>query len=255
MLVFRTCSSRSLSKIPFTDKAAQAAAQAAQNTALQAQSQPQPVAVTVPQMTGEQALQLLQRLGLAGLLESQNGSLPTSGSDLSSSNNFGRGGYDHEEKPRFMSGMMEPRQNRLQKESNFSPFSPDPNLYDTADLVPRNYAPGSGFGSFNVQETKVIGDNGKISPPSVLRPPNGIQRFGNSYLDDSRRYEPISRPTSGTPTGLESKQYDPISDLNGTLASLDLDQSTWKSSGGNHYDAFAQYRATGSPTNRTTPSP
>ena len=255
MFVSRRDPSSIRTKFPFADKAAQAAAQAAQNTAFQAQVQPQRIPAAIPQMTAEQALQLLQRLGLTGLLENQQNPSPQSAeprpSELTASSTFG--GFELE-KPRFMSGMMEPRQNRSQKESNFSPFSPDPNMYEKADLIPRHYAPGSGFGTLQTHESmKALGDGSNVSPGSSLSQ-NGLQRFGGSYFTDVRRREPVSRPHSGTPTGL-NKDYDPMSDLNGTLASLDLDQSTWRTPGDAHNEAFPQYRTTASPPKRISPSP
>lgn len=237
----------------FADKAAQAAAQAAQSTALQAHIQPQIPAAAVPQMTADQALQLLQRLGLTGLLENQqNPGLQSSeshSSDLSSTSTFS-GGYE-QGNPRFTSGMMEPRQNRSQKDSNFSPFSPDPNMYEKVDLIPRNYAPGASFGGLHAHEPRII-DGGNISPSSSM--PNGMHRFGSGYLAETRRREPISRPNSGTPTGLD-KVYDPMADLNGTLASLDLDQSTWRTSRDDHYESFPQYRTAASPPKHSSASP
>lgn len=234
-------------------KAAQAAAQAAQSTALQAHIQPQIPAAAVPQMTADQALQLLQRLGLTGLLENQqNPGLQSSeshSSDLSSTSTFS-GGYE-QGNPRFTSGMMEPRQNRSQKDSNFSPFSPDPNMYEKVDLIPRNYAPGASFGGLHAHEPRII-DGGNISPSSSM--PNGMHRFGSGYLAETRRREPISRPNSGTPTGLD-KVYDPMADLNGTLASLDLDQSTWRTSRDDHYESFPQYRTAASPPKHSSASP
>lgn len=251
-------------------KAAQAAAQAAQSSALQAQFQQQQVAptpVAQPQISPEQAIQLLQRLGLGGILEGQGIAIPEVRSSEHSTNSFGdgntSGGFDRDEKPRYTSGMMEPRQNRLQKESNFSPFSPDPNLYEKFQTHPhsRSY---SGFGSspLHSNDSKAVGGpngNSEKTSTTSLRPTLISQRFGSSYLDESRRQEaPISRPKSGTPPNgngqavqQDRKEHNAISDFNGTLASLDLDsQAMWKSSGG---DVYTQYKTATS--NDGTPSP
>jgi hypothetical protein len=152
-------------------------------------------------------------------------------------------------------GLTAHRQNRSQTLSSFSPFSPDPNLYlvDGSKPAPvatfsrsdlphpsRSYAPG--FGPLS-QEHKA-GSNGKISPTST-RPPSR-SRYG-PYLDSSLpafqskqtsgdSEGSLSRPSSGSATrgastrGFEGTEQDPIHDLNGTLASLDLDQtlSPWK---------------------------
>jgi hypothetical protein len=216
-------------------------------------------------MSPEQAIQLLQRLGLAGVLDGHSNAVPeTRSNEHSTNNSFGEGnasgGFDRDEKPRFMSGMMEPRQNRLQKESNFSPFSPDPNLYEKNEKHLRNY-PSFGPSPLHSQDSKVVGGPNGNSEKSSLRPPSSSQRFGSSYFDESRRPEaPISRPNSGTPSNgnaqHDGKEHDAISDFNGTLASLDLDSQTmWKSSGGDSYiaDVYAQYKTATS--NGGTPSP
>jgi len=156
----------------------------------------------------------------------------------------------------------------LQKESKFSPFSPDPNLYEKNETLPHSSGTYSTFGSspLHTHGSKVVGgpngNNEKISPTS-LRPPVVSQRFG-SYFNESRRQEaPISRPKSGTPPNGSShtaqqngKEHEVMSDFNGTLASLDLDSQTmWKSSSGDNYAAnvYAQYKAATS--NGGTPSP
>ena len=246
---------------PLVDKAAQAAAQAAQSSALQAQLQPQaaPLPVAQPQMSSEQAVQLLQRLGLAGMLDAQSNAVPEARSNAT-------GGFDRDEQPRFMSGMMEPRQNRLQKESNFSPFSPDPNLYEKHErFLPSKHYPGFSPSPLHSHDSKVVGGpngNGEKISPTSYRPPSASQRFGSSYLDESRRHEVhISRPNSGTPSNgnghaAQHDGKDCISDFNGTLASLDLDsQAMWKSSNGDNYtaDVYAQYKTATS--NSGTPSP
>lgn len=225
----------------FLDKAAQAAAQAAQTTAFQAQLQSRAAPITNPQLTTEQAMQLLQNLGLAGMLDNKGNKSP----EQPSANNFDEAhavGFERDEKSRFTSGMMEPRQNRLQKESTFSPFSPDPNLFsgEKQEPLPHHRSYPTGFDS-----------------ATTLRPTFANQRYGTSYLDESpRRTEAaISRPSSnsGSNTGsalsatkltrCDSKEREAVSDLSGTFANLDIEhQAAWKSHGANplHAPAFEQ---------------
>lgn len=247
------------------DKAAQAAAQAAQTSALQAQLQ-QPVQAT-SQLTSEEALQLIQRLALAGVLDSKGNIIRDTRSNEQSTNNslgeVSSNGYEPEEKSKFIPGMMELRQNRLQKESKFSPFSPDPNLFsgeknDLPHQTSRNYTSAFVPSQLHMHDSKAVaGFNG--SNDKVSRLPNVSQRFGSLYLDDpGRRQEaPISRPNSGTPSNgqapqQEDKEHEAIQDVNGTLANLDLDsQATWKPLAG---DSFTQYRSSSSP-HGSSPSP
>lgn len=247
-------------------KAAQAAAQAAQTTALQAQAQaPTPPAITA-QMTSEQAILLLQRLAMAGVLDSQ-GNVVSSAHNIgqSTSNIYGEGNgaaAERDEKSKFMSGMMELRQNRLQKESNFSPFSPDPNL-TSGERNPspphssRRHSPG--FDGSRLQESKAVGvPNGSMDNVSSIaaRPSTiGLQRYGSNYTDESsgRHDAPVSRPNSGS-RHVGVKDHDGMHDLNGTLASLDLNpQSLWKTSA--IADSFPRYQSTGYNTQGSTPSP
>ena len=184
-------------------------------------------------------------------------------------------------------GLTRLRQNRAQTLSSFSPFSPDPNLYSTdksrkdsapivrPELLPhpsKSYAPGFAPSS---QDMKVVGNsNGKVSPPSV-RPPS-TTRYG-LYLDgsapafqmnkaSSHSEAPVSRPSSGQTTtsgrgsrGYENTEHDFIQDLNGTLASLDLDQTNeaWRSPSG-HSDVEVRQpfkMSTTTTSNGRTPSP
>jgi hypothetical protein len=165
--------------------------------------------------------------------------------------------------------MMAIRQNRSQTLSTFSPFSPDPNLFAAVDKPRRESVPfgrqellthpakcySPGFAP-SLHDPKVVGSsNGKISPPSGGRPNSGSHGRYGTFLDGSaapfqmgRVDGPISRPSSGqTATsasvssgrgaggagagGYESGEHEMIQDLNGTLASLDLDQThePWKS--------------------------
>ncbi|OJA19361.1 hypothetical protein AZE42_00405 [Rhizopogon vesiculosus] len=244
-------------------KAAQAAAQAAQAAALQAQFQAQMATAQsqVPQMTPEQAIQLLQRLGMTGV----------GGSEASNRNYVDAAkssGYS-EDKLRSLimnqplsdgqlpydvypaaSGSRPPsnlssveHHNRSHLTSSFSPFSPDPNMYmrrgsDSYDLLPHSTNHGSRFD--NIMEFKAAAADSNERPIPPARTSNGPQRYG-PFMDGTARsfegsrpitrQEPISRPNSSeTSSQGRSSQYDgqeehdPIHDLNGTLASLDLDQ-------------------------------
>jgi hypothetical protein len=133
------------------DKATQAPARAAQSSALQTQFPPPaaPSPVARPQMSPEQAIKLLQRLGLAGLLEGKIAAAPeVRSNEISMNNSFGdgnaSGGFDRDEKSR---SPMERPQDRLQKESNFLLFSPDPNLYEKNGTLPLPSRTYPDFGS------------------------------------------------------------------------------------------------------------
>ncbi|KIM36104.1 hypothetical protein M413DRAFT_428016 [Hebeloma cylindrosporum] len=146
-------------------------------------------------------------------------------------------------------GTFVPRPEMHRAQSNFSPFSPDPNnLYMSSESARRDSAysrletlphPSKAYapGFFPSQDLKVNTANGRVSPASA-RPASG-NRFGFAENSDppaplnrapGRAEAPISRPPSGqmAPSGGEGIESDPIHDLNGTLASLDLDRP-WKS--------------------------
>ncbi|KAH7916804.1 hypothetical protein BJ138DRAFT_1131782 [Hygrophoropsis aurantiaca] len=137
-------------------KAAQAAAQAAQAVALQTQFQSHPVGPAISQMSPEQALQILQKLGVANSTSQRsNGSdSPNSGpqteDNASTAEEKLRSFFSHHSLPDGLnsqqlfdlySGVMATRPNsssipaeRLQRGPavSFSPFSPDPaaaNIY------------------------------------------------------------------------------------------------------------------------------
>ncbi|KAH9482215.1 putative RNA-binding protein C23E6.01c [Psilocybe cubensis] len=245
-------------------KAAQAAAQAAQTAALQSHfnsiALPAPLPHAVNTLTQDQALEILQKFSAQGYY---NGGGPSSSYEVSEIENalltFGAREEKKEEAPapsastsNFTSASR-PEVTRAQ--SSFSPFSPDPNnLYMTSGTTRREspysrvetlphpskaYAPG--FLSLQPPELKVnVANNGssseKVSPTSA-RPSSGA-RYTGSFSGDSephtslnrapgRTEAPISRPSSGQ-MSVPAADADPIQDLNGTLASLDLDRS-WKS--------------------------
>ena len=137
-------------------------------------------------------------------------------------------------------------------QSTFSPFSPDPNTFmpemkqresfSRSEMLPhpsKAYAPG-----FLPLQTQDPTDNNagtdataKTSPTSTR--PASVARY-HSYLDGSgpfavgrgpgRSEMPISRPPSGQMTSngsrveCEVQEFDVMHDLNGTLASLELDR-------------------------------
>ncbi|KAG0709912.1 hypothetical protein DFH29DRAFT_21165 [Suillus ampliporus] len=248
-------------------KAAQAAAQAAQAAALQAQFQAQMASAQgqapQSQMTPEQAIQLLQRLSLTGQGQSSGGS---DGSNRNYGDSAKGSGYS-EEKLRSLimnqplsdgqlpydaypgasgsrppSNMSSVEHHRAHLMSSFSPFSPDPNMYtrrgsDSYDLLPHSMGHGSRFDS--IMEFKAATANSNERPVPPVRTPSGSQRYAPFEGGRCLRQEPISRPGSGqTSSQGRSSQYDgqeehdPIHDLNGTLASLDLDQHhLWRSQG------------------------
>ncbi|KAH7931339.1 hypothetical protein BV22DRAFT_1053255 [Leucogyrophana mollusca] len=269
-------------------KAAQAAAQAAQAVALQTQFQPRPVAPTVSQMSPEQALQILQTLGVGNFTgQRSNGSDSPSGGVQAD----GNGATEEKLRSLFMnqslpdglnsqqlfdlySGAMaaRPHSNASPADQHqgvpptipsFSPFSPDPastNVYGPDRRRGSDGFPQSDFLSnqnksyasrYEPYSLDAKASNGTSSdrPAAPARTPSGSQRYG-AFLDSSvrsfeasrapARREPISRPDSGqTSSHGRSSQYDPleehdpIHDLNGTLASLDLDHhSPWRSSAG-----------------------
>jgi len=135
-------------------------------------------------------------------------------------------------------------------QSTFSPFSPDPNTlvqetkqresFSRSETLPhpsKAYAPGF----FPLQTQDSIDNNGGLSAIAKTSPtstrPASATRY-NSYLDGSspfavgrgRSEMPISRPPSGQTTSnggrveCEAQEFDAMHDLNGTLASLELDR-------------------------------
>ncbi|KAG2155073.1 uncharacterized protein EDB93DRAFT_1248026 [Suillus bovinus] len=247
-------------------KAAQAAAQAAQAAALQAQFQAQMAStqgqVAQSQMTPEQAIQLLQRLGLSGQGQSGGGSDASNyyidaakGSGYSeeklrslimnqplSDSQLPYDVYSGGSGPRPPSNMSSVEHHRSHLTSTFSPFSPDPNMYtrrgsDSYDLLPHSMNHASRYDS--IMEFKAAASHSNERPVPPVRTPSGSQRYA-PFLDGSAkafeagrcmtRQEPISRPNSsqtssqGRSSQYDVQEHDPIHDLNGTLASLDLDQ-------------------------------
>ena len=149
-------------------------------------------------------------------------------------------------------GLPNLSQSRLPMHSSFSPFSPDPNQFGDSskrtfglpftrsEHLPhpsRNYVPGFGPLSHDPK----IGTNGKSSPTST-RPPSrsrygpyleSLSSTNKTAAEQEGTGTSLSRPPSSEmshsshdPRGYEGTDHDPIHDLNGTLASLDLDQNS-----------------------------
>lgn len=264
----------------FSDKAAQAAAQAAQAAAFQAQFQAQLASAKVS-LSPEQALQLLQKLGVNGMngvgspdtpMTAESGFGGSTASDekyRTSLTNQTRGNatnvhtlYDTHAPSFSAHSPTGPEATNLhhhirsQLHSSFSPFSPDPNTYIlddrrrgavdlvTADSLSQSLNPFPPRFDSGVLDGNTIADRAN-GPP---RTSNGCHQYG-MYFDgsirlvepsrSSSRQEPVSRPTSSQTSsqGRSGRhdahdEQDPIHDLNGTLASLDLDsKSPWQSMG------------------------
>ena len=199
-------------------------------------------------MTVEQTVQLLQQMQMAGLFnpaasgDQQNQGQPQAGASLNEetprnvvfSTRDANGGSPFGMQP---GGYGEVRTPRPSVGSSFSPFSPDPNLFTGGDPSSQAaqkkpellYHPGSssgfghGFPSGPVvphDASNTMGANGKVATP----------RYTAYY--DMPVASTISRPSSGSlNTSLPERQEffeipeDVITDLNGTLASLDLDST------------------------------
>lgn len=236
------------------DKAAQAAAQAAHAAALQAHLQNQMVSPRGTPITMEQTVQLLQQMQLVGILppgaggdvqsqqiqaQTQSMASQKDGSpqnvvfstrDTNSTSPFGlqpAGGFcDDIHTPR--AGIS----------TSFSPFSPDPNVFQgsgaPSGAPPRKPEPllyhpfsatgfAQGFGSgpaVPLDASNTMGADGKVTTPHY------------PMYHDNITTTTISRPPSGSLGAsrelrgyfeMPEHEHDLITDLNGTLASLDLD--------------------------------
>ncbi|KAF9562486.1 hypothetical protein CPC08DRAFT_634036 [Agrocybe pediades] len=257
-------------------KAAQAAAQAAQTAALQAQYQPLTVQ---PAITQDQALQILQKFSSQGYFStsgvnagvsgaSVSVTAPHSSQDTSELENslltYGSNGReDNNKKDESVSNahnafVARPEFHRAQ--SNFSPFSPDPNnIYMSSESLRRDAAPFSRLeslphpskayapGFFPVQQQQQDlrvntgqpgSGNGKVSPTSLRQSNSGRYTFAETSDPPTpinrapgRSELPISRPPSGQlDQHTNGQDFDRIQDLNNTLASLELDNNSWKPS-------------------------
>ncbi|KAI0320217.1 hypothetical protein OF83DRAFT_1053524 [Amylostereum chailletii] len=241
-------------------KAAQAAAQAAQAAALQSQIQAPP-SQSQPPLTAEQAIQLLQKFGLANFLgpATNNGSNPEGQISEEGLRNLllnreDDGGsfdiYSTTSSFTHNGGNMGDTRSRSHMASSFSPFSPDPNMFleqgrrdstaSKSDMLPhqiKTYGPSFGAGALHPHEISP----GPTSPTG--QGPNASQRYG-PYMEQSMSNQrpsnngAISRPPSSkrvSPPVRERNEYfdlheqEQIQDLNGTLASLDLDHGHMQS--------------------------
>jgi hypothetical protein len=224
------------------DKAAQAAAQAAQSAALQGQPSQSPAPNMFQNITPQQAYDILQKIAAEHGPDGRGMDLGTAQLDAISNV---QSLYEDERMPPFPisrdyspPGSGSHQQQRVPpvstngtNGSSFSPFS-DSSSYG------QNSA-RQGFGRpWKYEGVSPVGsDPAKIS----TRPPSSTARYG-PFLNGSppksstgrppRMEAPISRPTSSNPKVNETdgQEWDAMHDLNGTLASLDLDRDRpWKS--------------------------
>ena len=227
-------------------------------------------------ITTEQAVQLIQQVQLAGRFPSaasndvqcqQNQPQPQSTAPpndeslrnvvFSTCDTNGTSPFGVPPAGGFGGDMLTPR---VGLSTSFSPFSPDPSLFHGGDLpsgfVPKkpgillHHPPSStgfaqGFGSGPVvphDVSNTMGANGKVTNPryaafydmptaaTISRPPSGSL---NTSHPEQQEYFEMPEP-----------EHDVITDLNGTLASLDLDsvihqqspataptQAVWKTPG------------------------
>lgn len=225
-----------------------------------------------PALTAEQALQLLEKFGITQLLNSGS-QIPAANLEAlqaaqqlneqqQQQSNMGQ--YDVFGPSSFEAGSN--------FGSSFAPFSPDPsylgealNRDNSVSVSPgqaqsfsstssKGYAP---WYSSTPQDEKApgSGSSGKASPtgPATSSRPSSARPFAN-FLGDpqlnrasSRQEGPIARPeiprrpSQGMEqfaAGQNHREHDPIHDLNGTLASLNLgNQTSWKSGNENSLQA------------------
>ena len=193
-------------------------------------------------MTQEQAFQILQKFTLQGYLDN---SLPIKAqSNGSGTNNNAllQDAYTGTQPlESYLTNSILSHPNDSQRiHSNFSPFSPDPNVYepnirrnDASSYIlnhaSKPYTPG--FLSLSTSDVKSNANyiEADASTKNSQREPRSSNGPGVAY--SSRRPEvTISKPSSSSTTPGERENSDPLHDLNGTLASLDLDREKfWKS--------------------------
>lgn len=272
---------------PGIDKAAQAAAQAAQTAAMQSHYQQPPVQTPSPpapqqqiqpNITGEQAIEILQKLGLGNLLAQSN--LTSDTGILGRLNSPpGGGGIPFRDDegvrpsvdvfPHYRTqavGPIEAPNLRPPLPTSFSPFSPDLRMHvDDRKITqePVGVRQNKSFSPAIGENPSNLPLSGKASPVgsgSGSRTGTGATtpRYGPFFDASANQFFPrsSSRQDSNTSTHRDSPTrtlspgrsefdgQDPIHDLNGTLASLDLD---------NNSQSVASFRkAVGSPTGSTT---
>lgn len=251
------------SLISLIDKAAQAAAQAAQAAAFQAQyTQVQTAPPNASTLTAEQAMQLLEKFGITQFLNNNSADNQASSGPtldvLQGATAEQVADFIHQYESFAPAGSFEQRSSL---NTTFSPFSPDPNYLvelksreANASVSPgqaQSFSSTSSKGyspwySSSPSDEKVTA-SGKVSPTgsggAQTSRPNSARAF--SYLGETQqpnrapsREGPIARPDAlkrasqsvehyGAP---HDREHDSIHDLNGTLASLNLDnQGLWKS--------------------------
>ncbi|KAF9480189.1 hypothetical protein BDN70DRAFT_894369 [Pholiota conissans] len=264
-------------------KAAQAAAQAAQTAAIQTQFNPPPLVPPPGALTQEQALAIIQKFTAQGYFQGGGPSAPLETSEIENallSSGYGQvitnteqlqqklgaqilqhqqqiqqqqaqqQQHHHEDSTSSINNAFSARPEIHRTQSNFSPFSPEPNnnLYMTSEAPRRDsysrmealphpskaYAPGF-FPLSQGHDIKVNTGTGnaagtKISPTSVRSSSGNMYGFSETTDPPTpinrapgRSEAPISRPSSGQMAAHDAHDAD-IHDLNGTLASLDLDR-------------------------------
>ncbi|KAI0371617.1 hypothetical protein BV20DRAFT_965353 [Pilatotrama ljubarskyi] len=210
-------------------------------------------------LTPEQALQLLEKFGLTNLLASGSGATTSGAENVSNERQIAAALLNDVDGDRlasfnaFAPPVFAPRQTgNSATSSTFSPFSPDPAYLGERSNTEASNAQGQSLSHaskaytpwYTSQDEKVASASGKVSPTSIqnVRPPSVSHRF-TSFLGESPApgtYQParassrqdaaVARPEAARrgsqtqdqcmPQGQDS---DVIRDLNGTLASLALD--------------------------------
>ncbi|KIY51661.1 RNA-binding domain-containing protein [Fistulina hepatica ATCC 64428] len=240
-------------------KAAQAAAQAAQAATLQAQygssaASSHYLANTAPQylldtplasMTPEQAIQLLQRFYLNQNTNQQPSTsldqmtaIQTTLGQMTAASTLGQPSALGQS-----SALRQPTalgQSSMATMPTFSPFSPDPNPASIASRVDSSTFARPESGAFSARLESLQSNK---TYTSASRYTSYLDNVGASaYLENSPpslqvNRAPVSRPSSGALPSVAATagkdgnghEYDALQDVNGTLASLDLD--SWKAPG------------------------
>jgi len=272
------------------DKAAQAAAQAAQTAAMQSHYQPPPMQTsspppvpqqqTQPNISGEQAIEILQKLGLANLLAQPN--LASDSGIMGRLNSPHVGGgipFRDDETVRPPADVFSPYRNQgvgpIEAPNlrppipTFSPFSPDLRMHADdrkTTQEPVGARPNKSFSPAVGENSNNLPLSGKASPVgsgSGSRTGTGTTtpRYGPFFDASANQFFPRSSsrqdgntsthrdPPARTlsPGRSEFDGQDAIQDLNGTLASLDLDNNS------NNTQSIGAFRkAVGSPTGSTS---
>lgn len=243
-------------------------------------SPPIPQQQIQPNITGEQAIEILKKLGLTDLLTQSN--LPSDAGiigRLSSPPGGGGVPFRDDENVRSSVDMFSPYRNqgvgpieaqnmRPPIPTSFSPFSPDLRVHADdrkTTQEPVGARPNKGFSPAVGENSSNLPLSGKASPVgsgSGSRTGTGATtpRYGPFFDASANQFFPrsSSRQESNTSTHRDSPArtlspgrnefdgQDSIHDLNGTLASLDLDNS-------NNIQSVPTFRkAIGSPTSSTS---